>query len=476
MHYIRLVLRLIFTCCLASYALITHTTVAHKDVHLPEYLWQRQLNDSQVALYASKQKINPEAGQLVIHRAQDGAWVFGTVVKQLPDEYYDIATPDNSVVHKHVALHSIKTLSSVWNQLFNPTINLETMRKLLDERADYYKTHGAPDGHGMILPANSKIAVIGDLHGKFESLQSHLGWLCSAGLLDAQFHLKPNCYVFGLGDYAGEGGQGVLILSTLLKLQEYNPDQVFLLHGDHEDAAKAQIDGFQKEWYGTFGDTKKEFCLAELVWLKLLMVWKSLPKVLLVGLQMPSTQHYDFLMFCHASFDFEWRPDAFMSKIIEKHINQCYKNPCIIDYRDGTCKDDSFSTGIFADDDDIAKIRAKQAGSSDQKTIWSKSAFTEFIHRHASRIDKNRMYEYCLCAIIRGHEQIPGGLVALKKNGLNAWKALKDNKIYEIEPCSIYTCISGYGSLSKVGCFDGAFGLIEAGSNGHWFITSHLEQ
>ena len=433
MHYIRTLPRLILGICVVSYALITCKIVSHTALHLPQNLWQKQLTDAQVKLFASKQKIKPEVGQLVICRHQDGSCSFGTVVKQWPDEYYDIATPDNKVINKHVALSSLKTLSSTWSQLFQPTVSLEKMRNLLDERANYYRSYGAPDGHGMILPANSKIVVLGDLHGNYRSLQSHVARLYEDGLLDDQFHLKPNCYVVGLGDYAGDGGQGILVWCTLLKLQENNPDQVFLLCGDHEDASKAQIDGFQQEWYGTFGGTKKEFCLSELVWLKMLMVWKSLPKVLLVGLQMPSTQHYEFLMLCHGGFDFTWRPDAFMSKVIEKHINQHYKNPCSVDYRDDLCKDASFVTGTFADDEDIAKMRAKKSQAHDQGSLWSKSAFAQFVKNYASRIDKKHMYQYCLCAMIRGHEHIPGGLVAFKRKGLKTWKPLKDNKIYEIE-------------------------------------------
>lgn len=473
MHYIRTLPKLIVGVWVVSYALITYAIVSHKEIHLPQNLWQSQLADSQVKLFASKQKIKPEVGQLVICHQQGGSWGFGIVVKQWSDEYYDIATPDNQSVNKHVALSSIKTLSSTWNQLFQPTVSLDKMRTLLDERTNYYRTYGAPDGHGMILPANSKIVVLGDLHGNFGSLQSHLASLYKDGLLDDQFHLKPNCYVVGLGDYAGDGGQGILVLYTLLKLQEHNPDQVFLLCGDHEDASQAQLDGFQKEWYGTFGGTKKEFCLSELVWLKMLMVWKSLPKVLLVGLQMPSTQHYDFLMFCHGSCDFTWRPDAFMSKVVEKHIDQHYQNPCIVDYRDDLCTDASFVTGTFVDDEDIAKMRAKKTG---QAAMWSKSAFEQFVKLYASRMDKKHMYQYCLCAIVRGHEHIPGGIVSFKRKGLKTWKPLKDNKTYEIEPCSVYTCTSGSHCMSKAGCFDGAFGLIEAGTNGHWYITSHLEQ
>jgi hypothetical protein len=242
-----------------------------------------------------------------------------------------------------------------------------------------------------------------------------------------------------------------------------------LLSGDHEDITKVQANGFQKEWFGAFGDTQKNFCLAELVWLKMLMLFKSLPKVLLAGLQLPSTQYYDFVMFCHASCDFTWRPEDLMGKTVEKHINQLYKNPCVVDYRNAQMNDASFATGTFVGENVESKNARKPAGS---EKIWSKSAFDQFVKQNASRIDKRHRYQCCLCALVRGHEHIPGGIVVLKNNG---WKPLKDKKTYEIEPCSVYTCTSGAHCMSKAGCFDGAFGIIEAGPNGHWYITSHLE-
>ena len=128
--------RLILGICVLSCALITYTVVSSMHIHLPQQLWQRQLTDVQVSMFASKQKIKPEVGQLVIFR-QKGSWAFGVVSRQTPDQYYDIVTQDNGVVYQDVASSSIKTLSFTWRKLFNPTISLEGMRHLLDERADY---------------------------------------------------------------------------------------------------------------------------------------------------------------------------------------------------------------------------------------------------------------------------------------------------------------------------------------------------
>jgi hypothetical protein len=451
--------------------------VLYCNIRIPHALLTKQITDSQLQLYANKQQTKPGQGQVVLFRHNNG-WAFGVMAKQAVDGCYDILRlSDGAIIHQ-VVCSSIKKLSPIWSHIFQPDINLETMRNLLDARNAYYRTHGAPDGHGMILPAHSRIAVLGNFNGYYSSLQSHLARLYKQGMLDEQFHLKPHCYIIALGDYEGEGCEGITILCTLLKLQELNQQQVFLLRGDQEDAAKAQINGFQKEWYGSFGRTQKDFCLAELVWLKVLMLWKSLPRVLMAGLQMPSTQHYDFLMFCHATCDFTWRPETFMSHIVEKHIDQWYKSPCMLDYRNERDDNNGFIQGTFADDKDIEKGCAKKTAAEGKETVWSPSVFKQFVERFCSRKDKKRMYEYCLCALVRAHDCIPGGLVIAKKdkNGHMRWKPLKENKTYEIEPCSVYTCTSGAQCMAKAGCFDGAFGLIEAGSNGHWYITAHLEE
>lgn len=461
-----------FLCCS-----LINTIVLYCDIHIPHSLVTKQFTDVQVQLYANKQQTTPGVGQIVLFR-QNNVWFFGVIAKKLADGYYDVSRLDDGVTKHYVACSSIKRLSPIWNHIFQPEINLETMKKLLDERNAYYRDNGAPDGHGMILPVQSKIAVLGNFNGYYSSLQSHLARLYKLGMLDEQFHLKPHCYVIGLGDYAGEGGEGIAILSTMLELQGLNNQQVFLLRGDQENAANSQINGFQKEWYGTFSKSQKDFCLAELVWLKLLMLWKSLPKVLMTGLQMPSTQHYDFLMFCHGNCNFTWRPEAFMSGIVEKHIDQWYKSPCVLDYRNEQDHENGFVQGTFADDKDIEKIQAKKVAVHSKETVWSMLAFKQFIERFCSRKDKKRMYEYYLCALVRAHDCIPGGLVVAKKDkdGHTYWKPLKENKTYEIGSCSVYTCTSAAQCMSKAGCFDGAFGLIEAGSNGHWYITSHLEE
>ena len=246
--------------------------------------------------------------------------------------------------------------------------------------------------------------------------------------------MNSNCYLICLGDYAGYGPHGVEVFNTLLRLQEVNPDRVYLLAGDHEDQLKAQSDEFQKEFFEKFCTLSQDEDVKK-VWQKLVNLCVQLPRVLLLGLQMPSTHNYDFLLFCHGCFEHGWRPQDFMRSIVKNHIDNEYKSPQSIPYQTDSLGKKAFVTGEFTDENSSTK-RASD-------NTWTKTAFEEFVQRHGSCVDPKYMYHCCLRAILRGHDHITGGLVRLKNTGLKMWRRLKDSKSYEIEPCSVFTCIQG---------------------------------
>jgi diadenosine tetraphosphatase ApaH/serine/threonine PP2A family protein phosphatase len=70
----------------------------------------------------------------------------------------------------------------------------------------------------------TRILVVGDLHGDFDSL-------CS--LIDI-FH-PINDFIIFLGDYADRGTAGVEVLQSVEDLAKNHPQNVLLLKGNHED-------------------------------------------------------------------------------------------------------------------------------------------------------------------------------------------------------------------------------------------------
>lgn len=85
---------------------------------------------------------------------------------------------------------------------------------------------------------NSKINVIGDIHG---SLKDLLHILDEAGLPS-----DINKFVFN-GDFVDRGDNSVEVMTLLITLMIVYPDYVVLNRGNHEDMAVNRVYGFQNE-------------------------------------------------------------------------------------------------------------------------------------------------------------------------------------------------------------------------------------
>lgn len=82
----------------------------------------------------------------------------------------------------------------------------------------------------------AKICVIGDIHGSLHSLLRNLWRLVVKGYLDDDFTIsRPNFYIIFTGDYVDRGGYSPDVIYTILRLKLKNPNNVFLLRGNHED-------------------------------------------------------------------------------------------------------------------------------------------------------------------------------------------------------------------------------------------------
>ena len=79
----------------------------------------------------------------------------------------------------------------------------------------------------IIIPRDTIVAVIGDIHGDLLSLKFILNTILNRDIL------KIGHVVF-LGDYVDRGAYSVEVFLTLAKLQILYPGRVFLLRGNHE--------------------------------------------------------------------------------------------------------------------------------------------------------------------------------------------------------------------------------------------------
>jgi protein phosphatase len=81
----------------------------------------------------------------------------------------------------------------------------------------------------FILPENSKLIVVGDIHGDLETLNK---------ILEKSNFYDNNKILVCLGDYADRGLHGLEVYELLFDLLEKYTDRVILLKGNHESYAK----------------------------------------------------------------------------------------------------------------------------------------------------------------------------------------------------------------------------------------------
>lgn len=97
---------------------------------------------------------------------------------------------------------------------------------------DYYW----PYAQRFIVQPQSKVFVMGDIHGSLHSVLRALETLIKEGYLNNQFKIiKNNFYMVFLGDYVDRGFYSIEVLYTLMRLKIANWKNVFLLRGNHED-------------------------------------------------------------------------------------------------------------------------------------------------------------------------------------------------------------------------------------------------
>lgn len=158
---------------------------------------------------------------------------FGT-----PRKYY-IAWQPFKKKDEEIALTSMAALMSLpyakWSERNTKFLNLkieEYLKTCVPE--DFHESSAALFGK-TDLNQNSKIAVIGDIHGDDQRLLISLKRLQTRGFLDENYRCIPGHYILFLGDYIDRGKNNLKVLELLITLKLENKDQVQLLRGNHED-------------------------------------------------------------------------------------------------------------------------------------------------------------------------------------------------------------------------------------------------
>ena len=370
----------------------------------------------------------------------------------------------------------IRSLRLLWQYSWQPWLPATTILdscKLFVER--YKRRSAAPFAYGKIINRSQKIIIIGDIHGSRKSLLSNLLRLYSKGIFDESGYLDPHYYLVFTGDYTDRSEHGGEVWHMLATLKIKNPEQVFILKGNHETMELAKSKDFYKDWTAitqTMSSAARENLLYNL--------FTSLPHAALFGAE-PQGKNpldpYHFLICCHGGIDDQISFNGTMIDTIKAHETELpYK--LISNNISFNLQEDS---GLLWSD-----FMANKTNTMAPSTIPSRRGGLTRSYNYAATAQymedqshRNPEGSHIVDAIIRGHQHIPGGIVKLAKTQVASedWLPLESEKTVPVEPKSVYTCTSSPEALGPWGCYEDSFAVIEwSDADKQWTITPYIQK
>lgn len=377
---------------------------------------------------------------------------------------------------------------------------------------------------GIKFSPGERAVICGDLHGDIDSLDYIITYWKS---------LEDNPYLIFIGDYADRGCNGIEVWYTIMNLKIMYPNQIIIMRGNHENEnfpqrgitleLEIQAKYNKVEAYFIYEDIKKAF--------------NSIPVLTQLILNEPKTDYYRGLILCHGGISRSFDPTPIFEKLIFENrknifssLNNCWTGMFKPELKCGILWSDFFanskkhqniarfemskrSTNIV----NYSKYAANayfikhsfwswknhiQINSIDEiekaqklSAIQHPSKLNYIEHLYSNDTEEDCWYDnplLCIQGIIRGHQHVPGGVVKLRSivdktqtnKKLKHWKPLQNEQTEEIKNHSIYSISSfPYVSeqLEKYSIHPtniihvNAFAVLEAGHNGLWYFTPHIE-
>lgn len=121
----------------------------------------------------------------------------------------------------------------------------------------YTTTKFEPYVQKLEIPSNAEVAFHGDVHGDIKSFNAFIEDLNTKGYMDSldPFKItKPNFYIIMLGDYTDRGQYGAEVLYAVLRMKRVNPNNFFMVRGNHEDLNINARYGLAQELRGKFAN------------------------------------------------------------------------------------------------------------------------------------------------------------------------------------------------------------------------------
>ncbi len=152
-------------------------------------------------------------------------------------------------------------------------------------------------GQSLIVSPDTKVMVMGDLHGNVHSLARNLTQLQYAKLMDEHGKLNNKIMIIITGDLGDRGHYSVETWTLALALKNQNPEQVIILQGNHELAQMFSSFGFEAEILAKFFPDQ-EVADFETINNTILKLFKLLPQVCFIGATANNGEKI-FIQYCH---------------------------------------------------------------------------------------------------------------------------------------------------------------------------------
>lgn len=172
-----------------------------------------------------------------------------------------------------------------------------------------------PGNHAILLEkhqvnAGDSITVVGDLHGCGLRLDLTLKALQKQKILDAEFRLAPGKYLVFLGDYMDRGSNNLKVLEQLMTLKIENPQQVYLIRGNHEDISQNSMQFYTPR---SVDSHYRSFMAKSDNTAALAKFYNHLPAALYLGQKNETTGKFEYAQYCHGLFHMYTDPFPILS-------------------------------------------------------------------------------------------------------------------------------------------------------------------
>ncbi len=181
--------------------------------------------------------------------------------------------------------------------------------------------------------ADSEILLVGDIHSKYnETLQKIIDWLVLNEYLGSNFKLKKNCFLIFLGDYSDRGFQGLSIIAAIILLKIFNPENVFIIKGNHE--ILEYLKNIRKDNQSLMTEALKltnyNIKNADLILNHIELIYATLPKTISIINPLNSWFSTKNLLACHGDELSYWNdiyPQKFFDELNYKEYEKSIPSP-----------------------------------------------------------------------------------------------------------------------------------------------------